>query len=384
MDQREKGLSANVILAMMALAAVATARALLPIEGPSEDSDFVLFLYPWMAAIRHQGLASIAGGFSEYTPPYIYLLNVAALIEPAVGTVAAIKLVNAPFVASCAWGIGSIVRHVSGEDDRGTIAAAVTLVCPSLLINAFAHGQCDAVFASFLIWFVYFAVRERPVLACLMFGLAVSFKLQAMFLSPLLLTLWFWRRVRFWHLLLIPATYVLMMTPAALAGRPWGELLTVYVGQAKLKHDLSLNAPNFWWFTRGHGWYPVAVWIGLALGAVGGLFIVWRSVRLDRKTISVLLIAAVCAALMPAILPKMTSRYFIIADLLSIALAFVRPRLWPAAVLIQIGSVLAVSSYFFAGWGVATLAFGPMTLGVGIVVYEFVLQSRRNTPTHAH
>src|SRR5262245_59842421 len=239
MDERSKSLPPNVILAMMALAAVAAMRALLPVEGPP-DSDFALFLYPWMDVIRHEGLRSIAGGFSEYTPPYIYLLNLAALIEPAVGTMAAIKLINLPFVISCAWSIGAVVRQASGNRDLGKIAAAVTLFCPSLLINSFAHGQCDAIFTSFVIWFAYFAMRDRPALACLMFVLAVSFKLQAIFVSPLLLTLLLWRRMKLWHLMIIPATYVLMMVPAALAGRPWERLLTIYLRQGDLMQDLSL------------------------------------------------------------------------------------------------------------------------------------------------
>jgi Gpi18-like mannosyltransferase len=370
MDERKKSLPPNIILAMMALAAVAVLRALLPVEGPP-DSDFAYFLYPWMNVIRHEGLASIAGGFSEYTPPYIYLLNVAAVIEPVVGTMAAIKLTNLPFVISCAWGVGALVNEVSGDRDLGKIAAAVTLVCPSLLINAFAHGQCDAIFTSFLIWFVYFAMRDRPVLACLMFGLAFSFKLQAIFVAPLLLALLLWRRIKLWHLLIIPATYVAMMIPAALAGRPWGRLLTIYLRQGDLMQDLSLNAPNPWWFLRGVVDYKVGMIVGTAVGAAAVALLAWRSVKLSRTSFSILLLAATSAALLPWVLPKMTARYFFIADLLTIALAFVRPRLWPAAVLIQIGSLIAVFAYF-SHWASAAFAVGPTTFGVLLLAYELL------------
>lgn len=374
MDERTKNLSPNVILAMMALAAVAVARALLPIEGPP-DSDFTLFLYPWMAAIRDRGLASISGEFSQYTPPYVYLLYLASLIEPAVGTIAAIKLINVPFVISCAWGIGALVRDMSGDKDRGTIAAAVTIICPTLLINSFAHGQCDAIFTSFLIWFVYFAARGRPALACLMFGLAFSFKQQAIFILPLLLALLLWRRIKLWHLLIIPAAYFVMMVPAALAGRPWGELLTIYVGQTDIQHELSLNAPNPWWFLRDIVSYKAGVIAGLLAGAAAMVLLAWQSTRLPKTAISILLIAATSAAVLPWVLPKMTARYFFVADLLTIALAFVRPRLWPAAVLIQIGSLLAILSYFFS-WGTAAIAFWPTTFGCGIVMHELFKTER--------
>jgi len=380
MDERAKGLPPNVILAMMALASVAIARALLPIEGPP-DSDFALFLRPWMNAIHHQGLASIAGGFSEYTPPYIYLLNLAALIEPAVGTVAAVKFINLPFVISCAWGIGAIVRYLTSSHERGIAAAAVTLACPSLLVNAFAFGQCDAIFAGFLIWFVYFAVRERPLLAALMFGLAFAFKAQALFAAPLVGVLLLWRRMAWWHVLLIPATYLAMMVPAALAGRPWSELLTIYLGQAGVMHELSLNAPNPWWFLKDVVAYRTGVIVGLAAGAAAAAVIAWRARALPRSGAVILLIATVSVAVLPWVLPKMTSRYFIVADLLTIALAFVRPQLWPAAVLIQVGSLVASLSYFYPASATTALAFGPTTLGVGILAYALITE--RKEPTHA-
>ncbi|HKX91805.1 MAG TPA: hypothetical protein VJM15_05190 [Sphingomicrobium sp.] len=369
MSEQAKILSPNVVLAMMALAALAAVRALLPIEGPP-DSDFALFLYPWMDVIRERGLASIAGGFSEYTPPYIYLLNVAVFLEPAVGTLAAIKLVNLPFVIACAFGIGAIVREVSGDKALGTTAAAVGIVCPSLLINAFAFGQCDAIFTGFLLWFVYFAMREKPALACLMFGLAVSFKAQAMFLAPLLLALWLCGRIGLRHALLIPATYAALMLPAAIAGRPWTELLTVYVRQSDVMHELSLNAPNPWWFLRHLMDYPVGLAVGLAAGVAATALIAWRAKRLRPDAFTILLVATVAAAVLPWVLPKMTARYFIVADLLTIALAFARPRLWFVAVLVQVGSVIAIVSDFFVPWGTASVAFGPITLGVAVLAFE--------------
>jgi Gpi18-like mannosyltransferase len=372
MNDRTHSLSPTTILALMALAAVASMFALLPVRGPP-DSDFVMFLNPWMDVIRHQGIASIAGGFSEYTPPYIYILNVAALIEPTVGRIAAIKIANIPFVISCAWGIGAIVREVSGDKNLSKIAAGVTLVCPTLLINSFAHGQCDAIFTSFTLWFVYFAIRDRPVLACLMFGLAVSFKLQAIFVSPLLLTLLLWRRMELFHLSIIPAVYVAMMVPAALAGRPWNSLMTIYLRQSDLLQDLSLNAPNPWWFLRGVVDYRAGVIAGVVIGVIAIALIVWRSLKLPRTTLSILLVATASAALLPWVLPKMTARYFFIADLLIVALAFARPRLWPAAVLIQIGSLIAIFSYF-ADWSSAAFAVGPTTAGVILLMYELIVR----------
>lgn len=364
-------LSPTVLLAFMACAGFAAALALMPLAGPP-DGDFALFLMPWMDVIRERGVASISGEFSAYTPPYLYLLNVASLIAPIFGPVVAVKLVNVPFVVATALGIGALVAELTGDQNRAKVATAVTFVAPTLIINAFAIGQADAIFTSFLIGFILFAIRGKPAVASIMFGLALSFKLQAMFLSPLILNLLLSKHMRFRDFLLIPLTYAAMMVPAALAGRPWSELFTIYSGQAELMHNLSLNAPNPWWFLR---WvdYRAGLIVGLVAGGFAGTAIVVVSLRNKSQ---ILYIATVCAAVMPYVLPKMTSRYFFVADMLAIALAFSRPRLWPAAVLIQIGSLVACLSYF-TELASAPLALIPMTLGIMMLVYFFLKETQR-------
>jgi len=369
-------LSPTVLLALMTCAGFSAALALLPLAGPP-DGDFALFLIPWMDVIRERGFASISGEFSAYPPPYIYMLNAASLLEPIFGTVVAVKLINIPFVVATALGIGALVTEATGNQDKGRLATAVSFVIPTLLVNAFAFGQADVIFTSFLIGFVLFAMRGKSHSAALMFGLALSFKLQAMFLSPLLLYLLLSKQMRVRHLLLIPLTYAVMMVPAALAGRPWAELLSVYVGQAGLMSDLSLNAPNPWWFLRSID-YRAGVIAGLVAGGLAGAAIVAVSFRTKGQ---ILLVATLCAAVMPYVLPKMTSRYFFIADMLVIALAFTLPRAWPAAVLIQIGSLVACLSYFSL-LASAAPALIPMTLGIAVLIYCFFGEIHR-PPTGA-
>lgn len=97
-------LSPTALLALMACAGLSAALALLPLAGPP-SGDFALFLIPWMDVIRERGIASISGEFSAYTPPYIYLLNIASLIEPIFGSVVAVKLVNISFLWQQRWAL---------------------------------------------------------------------------------------------------------------------------------------------------------------------------------------------------------------------------------------------------------------------------------------
>lgn len=370
-------LSPMMLLTLMACAGFSVALALVTLAGPP-DGDFALFLLPWMDIIRERGVVSISAEFSAYTPPYIYLLNIASLIEPLVGTVVAVKLVNIPFVVATALGIGALVREETGDPGKADLATALSFVIPTMLLNAFAFGQADVILSSFLIGFVLFAMRGKPAIAAVMFGLALSFKLQTIFLSPLLLYLLMSKQMRLRDVLLIPLTYTMMMLPAVLAGRPWTELFSIYSGQTELMHDLSLNAPNPWWFLRWMD-YRTGVIAGLIAGGFAGAAIVAFSLRTKGQ---MLLIATVCAAVMPYILPKMTSRYFFVADILAIALAIARPGMWPVAVLIQIGSLVAYVSYF-STLSTTASAFIPMTLGIILLVYFFSREVRSSRPDNA-
>lgn len=356
----------RVALPAVFFAAFVVAVAMLPVVGPPQN-DFAMFLLPWMEQIHERGFASIAGDFSAYAPPYIYLLNIAALWEPFVGTVAAIKLVSLPFVVGTAFGIGAIVSTL--KPSLGKTATAVAIVTPSLLVNAFAWGQADAVFTCFLVWFVAFAMRGQMVAAAILFGLALSFKVQAVFVGPLVLYLALSGQMRARDLALIPLTYAAMMLPAALAGRPWSELLTLYYSQAHYMSGLSFNTPSPWVYAELFIPYRTGMAIGLGLGALASLGISFGALRLECSPYTVLVIACLSAAVMPYVLPNMTARYFFVADMLTIALAFVRPRLWPVAVLIQFGSLISYLAYF-AGIATAHLGFFPMTLGIALLAWE--------------
>ena len=74
---------------------------------------------------------------------------------------------------------------------------------------------------------------QRYYFAAALFGVAISIKLQAVFLFPLL-GIWAIRReLPLRALLLVPATYLATLVPAWLAGCSWADLLTIYAKQAQ-------------------------------------------------------------------------------------------------------------------------------------------------------
>ena len=74
---------------------------------------------------------------------------------------------------------------------------------------------------------------------------------------------------------------------------------------------------------------------------------------------------------MPYLLPKMHERYFFVADIMTLTLAFVDPRLWVTVPLFQVGSLLSYLPYFGLSVRASVYALVPVTFGVSILVLEY-------------
>lgn len=352
--------------ALLPIAAFAMARVLLPFGA--ETWDLKEFLLPWMREVQARGASSISGDFTLYMPPYIYLMYLVSGLVPLVGAVAAIKLITVPFVIAGAVGVGATVWEITRDWRRALLAGATIFVAPTVMVNAFLWGQADTIYTCFLVYFVLFAVRGSFGWAAAMFGIALSFKLQAMFLSPLLLYLFLSGQMRFTQALLAPAAFLLMLVPAAIAGRPIDEMLTTYVAQGQFYQVLSNFAPNPWRFLQRVVSYPVGTAIGLVAAALTGLALALVPLRGPRGPVPILVLAVLCAVLMPYVLPKMHDRYFFVADMLSIPLAFVLPRYWAMPVLFQLGSLTAYLRYLMELVPGPSYGFVGITLGLGLAL----------------
>lgn len=111
--------------------------------------------------------------------------------------------------------------------------AALMLFAPTIVINSAAWGQCDAIYAAFCLGSLYCLLTKRPAWACVCFGIAIAFKLQAIFFLPVLCIPFLRRTFPARYLLLAPAIFLLLLAPTLLAGRSVQGLAQVYVDQVR-------------------------------------------------------------------------------------------------------------------------------------------------------
>jgi len=314
--------------------------------------DMRAFVMRWYDQLAREGFSALRTGFSNYTPPYLYLLWVATLTRGWLSEVTAIKLISILFDAGNAVWVYKIARIKYREAAAPFIGAVIFFILPTILLNSAWWGQADSIFTFFALASLYFLLRDRPLSATICFGVAFAFKLQAVFFAPFLFLLMLKRRLAWTHILVVPLVYVLLILPAVLAGRPFFEALTIYLEQADTFHQLTMKAPNLYQFIS-NDWYSPALYLGL--GFTGLLSLAWaigyaRKIKTLTPEI-IVLCAAVSTMMVPFFLPKMHERYFYLADAMLLLLAIYLPRLWFVPLTSQVVSTITYSVYLFASSG---------------------------------
>ena len=178
---------------------------------PFESSDWALFLSKWWKVIDEHGFLALTQNFSDYNPPYLYLLAMMNFLFPDMSGLTAIKAISIFFNFIMAIFVYLLVnlKYPTGYDSPpshpspATLAAITVLFAPTVLINGAFWGQCDSIYTAFLIAFLYFLLSGRTTLAFVAYGFAFSFKLQAIFLAPFILWTIAAKRIRYTYLFLL-------------------------------------------------------------------------------------------------------------------------------------------------------------------------------------
>ena len=315
---------------------------------PRHSGDMDIFLLPWFQEIEARGFGAMSGEYSNYSPPYLYLLGIASVFSQFASPIVLIKAVSIFFTYFLAIIFGLTVYEINKNKNLALIAACVFPLVASIAINAAWWGQCDAVYTSFLLCAFLCSLKKKPFWVMFFLGLAFSFKAQAVFFLPYLLYLLLKKEVPWKYTLVVPVVFCVMMLPAWLAGRDALELAKIYTNQADTYKILSLNAPNPWaWLKRlPFISYEAGVVAGVAAALIANLVLVFKSrfIKNDSNFFQLLLITATMLV-SPFLLPKMHDRYFYPADVFTMLLAFTYPRFTSVAIAMQIASVSVSFAY---------------------------------------
>ncbi len=348
---------------------------------PIPNGDMTNFNLKWYQALVDNGIGeTLATSFTNYSPPYTYLLALASLSKDVIPPLIAIKLIAILFDI---LGMYIVYRIIKIKYPTGSIplfAAAVYFTMPTVIINSSLWGQADSIYTCFLLLCLYFVLTERSALSMAAFGLAFAVKAQALFLAPFLLVMVLRNKISWKSAAIPPFIYIIAILPVVFFGRGFMEALFVYFNQAGSYKILSANAPNFYIIFPKES-YDTVMPVGLSITVIAILFwVYWSSYRakseLTRGTI--LLLATISAAMTPFLLPKMHDRYFYPTDVFSLLLAFFIPELWFLPILYQVISTAATSVFLFNGSDAFLL--GGALLNAAAISYLLKFQREHALP----
>jgi Gpi18-like mannosyltransferase len=306
--------------------------------------DMNVFLQ-WYDELRaHGGLRGLRYPIGNYNAPFLYFLVLALYLPGA--TVIKLKLIFAAFDAGVVYFTYRLVALRYPGWRIPTLAALVVAFLPTVVVNASMWGQCDSMYATFALGGLYFLLRERPWWGCAFLGVSFAFKPQAILIFPLLLLLVLAGRVPWRSLIALPVTFLVLDLPAWLLGRDLHEMLTIYSSQLN-NDELTANAPTvFQYLPVTQGQDPLRK-LAYLLAVVLALTVCLVLIRTYLSAERIVTAATFFVLAIPFLLPRMHDRYFYLADLLSVVLAFYRPRLWYVPLLVQVSSSLSYLPYLF-------------------------------------
>ena len=292
--------------------------------------DYKMFFEPWVATLREAGggIKGLSAEFEyvDYTTPYLTILSFISIC-PFLNTLLLMKLVSIFFDFVAAFAVMAIVYDRTKNMTYGILGYGALLMVPTVLTNGAMWAQCDIIFTSFVLWSLYFMLKDKPAWSMAFYGIAFAFKLQTLFLSPLYVILWMKGKVKLKHFLFLPLMYVIGMIPSLLAGKSFWELISVYFFQANGQMDiyaLSHKFPNIYQLIGTDSFLfeyaDAGIWV--TLGALMILMYCFARKQYEMNACLLLRMGMLLTMTVVFFLPHMHERYAILVDVMAIVYVF--------------------------------------------------------------
>ncbi len=315
---------------------------------PYVTLDYTDFLAKWVDYFRlNGGFAALRRSIGNYNVPYLYFL--AAFSYIPVYDLYLIKILSVTFDVILAFAGMKIVSLFTESKTKKLLCFYLIMVLPSVILNGSCWAQCDSIYAAFALLSIYFVLSGHPALSMVMAAVSFGFKMQAVFFLPVFFIFLYTKKLKLRHLPIFPLTYVLLVLPAVLAGRPFMETITLYFNQVDtVGSGLNYNSSSIYAFFYNVTNLKQAAMLGIiaAFLFIAALYVAAFIKRRSLSDEALFTFAFIFSIGVPFFLPHMHDRYFFIGDILSVCYAVIYPKRFTLPVLVSFASLLGYHAYF--------------------------------------
>ena len=347
------------------------------------SGDYNNFLVHWVNDFKNMSVFdALKTPIGDYNVPYLYLLLIISKI-PAPDLVL-IKAFSCLFDILLGYAAMLIVRKLTNSKTISLLAFVLTTAIPTVVLNSSMWGQCDSIYGFFCLMTLYFALCKKGANAIIMFSIAFTFKLQAMFLLPAIIICILIGNIKLRHLIFFIIVNLVAVLPTVVCGRNLFEVLTIYFRQTQNYPSLDMNAPTIFRFVFNvdFNWFNM---LGIMLGGFGVLCLLYfafiKRDKIDNRALVTFFYLSALAV--PYLLPRMHERYFFVADVLSLVLFLIARKLWYVPLVTIFASFVAYAYYLFYGVTLVNYIYVALALLVLIILVVKDLYRHLSRPVAA-
>ena len=200
-----------------------------------ESNDYEVFISKWFNYMKENGgLKALANFPGNYTAPYMTIIALLTYIP--INPLWLIKSVSIIFDFALAVSSVLLVKQLLKKNNNFILLLTyfLILILPTVFLNSSMWGQCDSIYATFVILSLLFLFKGKYDISFIMLGISLSFKLQCIFILPLYIILYVSeKKYSIIDFLLIPTASLFMCLPAICFGMPLSKFITTYIYQTR-------------------------------------------------------------------------------------------------------------------------------------------------------
>lgn len=316
------------------------------------SSDMSTYLLPWFnEALELGGIKSIAYPIGDYNIPYQFFIGI--ITNFSIYPVTLYKLLSIVFDYVLAISTGLLAAKLSGRNIFSIVYATI-MILPTIFFNSGYWGQADSIYSSFIIISLVLLKNNKFMLSFIFLGIAMSFKLQTIFIIPLYAYYYILKKKYSIIKMGIVSSisFYLMCLPGFIFGRGLFEPITIYLQQANYAY-LWANYPSFWSIITTNHYVDIyyllkkpSILLCFAILLIGLFYMMKNKVDIDDNKIFVYTsVWVVYTCIM--FLVNMHDRYAYLLDVLFLISIFVNKNLLKYWIIPLVISLVVYGNYLF-------------------------------------
>lgn len=318
-----------------------------------EGVDYRASLLPWFEDFqKYPGLTGLAHFQGDYNIPYVTLLCVLSWLP--VPPIVSIKMSSILFDYFTAILLAVMVKEASPQEQKlknSLLAYGIFLCSPVTVINSGYLAQCESMWTALALLSFWLILKDHPAAGMLCFGFAFAVKPQGVFILPLLLILYFYKRsFSLLHFFWIPVGIELLCIPGIIGGCSPDVFYRFFKMMMGHYPFVYYYYPNFWTYLKEAPYYvfgKVAIFSAfLVLLIFAILFVKSRRKHSMGDYLEYISFTSMTCAM---ILPCMHERYNYMGETVLAACAILRPRYRLPALLLVLASAQCNGASYL-GW----------------------------------